>query len=69
MGSLFLGRWFDDLDAHLFAKVALRHYTDLEEGNFSMSGLLVKAYTRDYKIDFGGGYRIYFGQDGKSLSS
>jgi putative addiction module killer protein len=52
-------RWFDRLNAQAAAKVATA-LTRLAGGNFSNvkgvgSGLF------EYKIDFGPGYRIYFG--------
>jgi len=59
------GRWFAHLNAPAAARVARALYR-LAEGNFSN----VKAVGRgvsEYKLDFGPGYRIYFGQDGEKL--
>jgi len=60
-GSAF-GRWFDELDASAAAKVtaALQR---MSQGNLSnVKG--VGAGVLEYRIDFGPGYRIYFGRDG-----
>jgi putative addiction module killer protein len=59
------GIWFDGLNSPAAAKVATG-LTRLAGGNFSNvkgvgSGLF------EYKIDFGSGYRIYFGKDGERL--
>lgn len=59
------GRWFDDLNAEAAAKVAIA-IKRLELGNLSNvkpvgSGVL------EFRIDFGPGYRIYFGRDGSEL--
>jgi putative addiction module killer protein len=59
------GSWFDKLNAIAAAKVAAALYR-LEEGNFSnVKGVGEGVLER--KIDFGPGYRIYFGKDGESL--
>jgi len=57
--------WFDDLDAAAAAKVTTA-LTRMGLGNLSNvkgvgEGLL------EYKIDFGPGYRVYFGRDGERL--
>jgi putative addiction module killer protein len=58
-------RWFSDLDAIAAAKVATAMYR-LEQGNFSrVDG--VGSGVFEAKIDFGPGYRIYFGKDGESV--
>ena len=57
--------WFQSLDAAAAAKVtaALRR---LELGNFSnVKG--VGAGVFEYRIDFGPGYRVYFGKDGEAV--
>ncbi|HEY6850412.1 MAG TPA: type II toxin-antitoxin system RelE/ParE family toxin [Terracidiphilus sp.] len=59
------GKWFDGLNGPAAAKVA----TALEritQGNFS-SVEPAGAGVLEYKIDWGPGYRIYFGKDGKTL--
>jgi len=57
--------WFDALDASAAAKVAIA-LTRLEQGNFSQAKG-VGAGVWEYKIDFGPGYRIYFGREGETL--
>ena len=57
--------WLEALDPTAAAKVTIG-LTRMEQGNFSKvkgvgSGVL------EYKIDFGPGYRIYFGKDGGRL--
>ena len=57
--------WHDHLDARAAAKVTTALYR-LEQGNFSnTSG--VGGGVFEYKIDFGPGYRIYFGKDGERV--
>ena len=59
------GRWFDDLDPTAAAKVTTA-LARLEQGNFSrVKG--VSAGVFESTIDFGPGYRIYFGKDGDAL--
>lgn len=64
-GSSPFAAWFQGLDAAAAAKVttALRR---LELGNFSnVKG--VGAGVFEYRIDFGPGYRVYFGKDGETV--
>jgi putative addiction module killer protein len=57
--------WFDNLNAEAAAKVTAATYR-LQAGNFSnVEGIGSGVFER--KIDFGPGYRIYFGRDGESL--
>lgn len=57
--------WFDDLNAQAAAKVAIA-VTRLAHGNFSnVKG--VGGGVMEFKIDFGPGYRIYFGKDGDRI--
>src|SRR5580693_6357990 len=59
------GRWFEDLDATAAAKVTTA-FARIEQGNFSnVKG--VGAGVFEYRIDFGPGYRVYFGKDGERL--
>ncbi len=63
-GSPF-GDWFDDLDPVAAAKVTVG-LSRIEQGNLSS----VKGVGRgvlEYRIDFGPGYRIYFGRDSEVL--
>lgn len=57
--------WFDDLEAVARAKVT-RAILRLEQGNFS-NVKSVGEGVFEYRIDFGPGYRVYFGQDGPTL--
>lgn len=58
-------RWFNRLDAQAAARVATA-LVRLEMGNFSgVRG--VGAGVFEHRIDFGPGYRIYFGKDGEML--
>jgi putative addiction module killer protein len=57
--------WLESLDAVAAAKVTIA-LTRMEHGNFSNAkGVGTGVY--EYKIDFGPGYRIYFGRDGDRL--
>ena len=57
--------WFDNLDAVAAAKVAAALYR-LEMGNFSnVKGVGTGVFERT--IDFGPGYRVYFGKAGQSV--
>lgn len=59
------GRWFDNLDATAAAKVSAALYR-LAQGNFSnVKG--VGGGVLEYRIDFGPGYRVYFGKDGTTV--
>jgi putative addiction module killer protein len=57
------GIWFSTLNPHVAAKVTTALYR-LEAGNVSNVKSVGKGVS-EYKIDFGPGYRIYFGQDGE----
>ena len=58
-------RWFEELNAEAAAKVTTALYR-LGQGNFSnVEG--VGGGVFEYRIDFGPGYRIYFGKDGEKL--
>ena len=57
--------WFDDLNARAAAKVTTA-LTRLALGNFSnVKG--VGSGVFECRIDFGPGYRVYFGKDGERL--
>ena len=58
-------RWFDGLDATAAARVGAYLYR-LEQGNFSrVEGVGGGVY--ELRIDFGPGYRVYFGKDGDTV--
>ena len=63
-GSPF-ARWFDDLNAPAAAKVAVV-LIRMEQGNVAATRG-VGAGVFEYRIDFGPGYRVYFGKDGATL--
>lgn len=57
--------WFRDLDAAAAAKVTAA-LVRVEQGNLSnVKG--VGAGVLEYRIDWGPGYRVYFGRDGDVL--
>jgi putative addiction module killer protein len=59
------GEWFYDLDATAAAKVVVS-VARMSQGNFSnVRG--VGGGVHEYKIDFGPGYRLYFGLDGQHV--
>jgi len=57
--------WFDALDAVTAARVD-RYIRRLEAGNFGSVKVLQEGVS-ELKMDFGPGYRVYFGRDGKSI--
>src|ERR1700729_3636833 len=57
--------WFADLEPVAGAKVT-RAIVRLEQGNFS-NVKSVGEGVLEYRIDFGPGYRVYFGRDGQTL--
>jgi len=58
-------KWFDGLDARAAAKVATA-LVRVEQGNLS-NAKGVGAGVSEYRLDFGPGYRIYYGRDGDTL--
>jgi putative addiction module killer protein len=64
-GNKRFANWLEALDPTAAAKVTIA-LTRMEHGNFSkVKGVGAGVY--EYKIDFGPGYRIYFGRDGDTL--
>jgi len=57
--------WFDGLDSVTAARVD-RYIRRLESGNFGAAKVLT-AGVSELRLDFGPGYRVYFGRDGKTL--
>lgn len=57
--------WFDALDTIAAAKVTVAT-TRMKLGNFS-NAKGVGGGVQEYRIDFGPGYRIYFGKDSEML--
>ena len=64
-GSSPFSRWFRQLNAEAAVRVTTA-VTRLEQGNLSNAKPAGRGVS-EYKIDFGPGYRIYFGQDGNVL--
>jgi len=64
-GNKRFANWLGALDSTTAAKVTIA-LTRMEQGNFS-NAKSVGAGVHEYKIDFGPGYRIYFGKDGDTL--
>ncbi|HXM20157.1 MAG TPA: type II toxin-antitoxin system RelE/ParE family toxin [Terriglobales bacterium] len=58
-------QWFDDLPAPAAAKVTTA-IARMEQGNFS-NVKPVGSSVSEYTLDFGPGYRIYFGKDGDQI--
>ena len=58
-------RWFDRLNPQAAAKTVTA-LVRMEQGNFS-SVRGVGAGVLECRIDFGPGYRVYFGKDGDAL--
>lgn len=57
--------WFAGLDEATSAKIA-RALARMEQGNLS-NVKSVGEGVLEYRIDFGPGYRIYFGRDGETI--
>jgi len=57
--------WYNDQNAITLARIS-RYLARIEEGNFSNSKS-VGGSVNEIKIDFGPGYRIYFGKDGGEI--
>jgi putative addiction module killer protein len=58
-------RWFNELDAQAAIRVAVA-LGRMEIGNFSNAKSVGEGVS-EYRIDFGPGYRIYFGREGATL--
>jgi putative addiction module killer protein len=64
-GKSPFGDWFNELSGTAASKVVVALYR-LQQGNFSnVKGVGAGVY--EYKIDFGPGYRVYFGKDGDRI--
>ena len=57
--------WFNALNAVTAARVD-KYVRRLETGNFS-SAKSLREGVFELKMDFGPGYRVYFGRDGKTI--
>jgi putative addiction module killer protein len=65
LGINHFGKWFQKLNALASAKV-VRYIARIEQGNFSTFKSAGQGVF-ECKIDFGPGYRVYFGKDGEQL--
>jgi putative addiction module killer protein len=64
-GRSFFRQWFDGLNSEAARRVTTGLYR-LGLGNFSnVKG--VGGGVHEYRVDFGPGYRIYFGKDGEQI--
>jgi putative addiction module killer protein len=64
-GRYLFGEWFDRLNSEAARRVTTALYR-LGLGNFSnVKG--VGSGVFEYRIDFGPGYRVYFGKDGEQI--
>lgn len=57
--------WFDSLDDVTAARID-KYVRRLEAGNFGAAKVLQEGIS-ELKLDFGPGYRVYFGRDGKTI--
>jgi putative addiction module killer protein len=64
-GNKRFAQWLEGLDATAAARVTIA-LARVEQGNLS-NAKGVGSGVFEYKIDFGPGYRIYFGKDGDRL--
>jgi len=65
-GTSPFAAWSDRLNREAAVKVAAALLARIQQGNFS-NAKAVGAGVHEYRIDFGPGYRIYFGKDGDRL--
>jgi putative addiction module killer protein len=64
-GRSLFAKWFEGLNAPAAAKVTTA-LVRIEHGNLSNTKS-VGSGVYEYRIDFGPGYRIYFGKDGETI--
>jgi putative addiction module killer protein len=64
-GRSIFANWFQKLNASAAAKITAA-LVRIEQGIFSNAKSLGGGIC-EYRIDFGPGYRIYFGKDGETL--
>lgn len=64
-GDAPFAEWFAELEPMASARIA-RAIVRMEQGNFS-NAKGVGEGVMEYKIDFGTGYRVYFGRDGDTI--
>lgn len=64
-GAHPFSKWFAKLNVHAALKIRTA-IARMENGNFSNVKAVGQGVS-EYRLDFGPGYRIYFGQDGDKL--
>lgn len=64
-GTNSYANWFNELNAEAAAKVTAS-LTRIELGNFSNTKS-ISGGVYELRIDFGPGYRVYFGKDGEKI--
>lgn len=64
-GKSVFADWFNSLDAVTAARID-KYIRRLEAGNFGSAKMLQEGVS-ELKMDFGPGYRVYFGRDGKTI--
>lgn len=64
-GRNLFERWFQKLDDPVQARITIA-FDRLERGNLSMAKSVGKG-VEELRLDFGPGYRVYFGRDGERL--
>lgn len=64
-GNSHFEMWFNGLNVHAASKVTIA-LSRLENGNFSNVKFLGNG-VYELKINYGPGYRIYYGKDGKKI--
>ena len=64
-GKSPFAEWFDSLDAAAAARVD-KYVRRLEAGNFGAAKALNEGVF-ELRLDFGPGYRVYYGRDGKTI--
>jgi putative addiction module killer protein len=64
-GNSPFANWFDSLDSVAAARVD-RYIRRLETGNFGAAKALGENVF-ELRLDFGPGYRVYYGRDGKTI--
>ncbi|MGE5205644.1 MAG: type II toxin-antitoxin system RelE/ParE family toxin [Chlamydiota bacterium] len=64
-GRSHFAEWFNSLNAPAAAKVATA-LARIGQGNFS-NVKSIGSGVFEYRLDFGPGYRVYFGKDGECL--
>jgi putative addiction module killer protein len=62
-GRIPFGEWMDELEGSKIYAIILNRLDRVENGNFGDCHPVGEGLS-ELRIDFGPGYRIYFGQDG-----